>query len=223
MMRSYGLSDETTRRHRVLAPRGRRACRQRRSTRPSLALQQRTFALGGVGPPRPRRTAFDEAHHGDKRIEQTRIVAHARDTIETIVQGVGILALELRRLPDANLTQVGGDRLADIGQVFQVHGLGRCLAHRAYHGLPPRTRPTAMPSIANAVCLGSTVMGRNCGFSGRSTIAPPRRCRRLTVTSSSRRATTICPGCATALLCTASRSPSRIPAPCMLLPCTRKR
>src|SRR5277367_214296 len=170
-----------------------------------------------------RRTAFDKADHGDKRIEHTRIVAQARDTIETIVQGVGIFALELCRLADADQAQVCGNRLADIGQVFELHRLGRRLAHRAYHGLPPRTRPTAMPSIANAVCLGSTVMGRNSGFSDRSTIAAPRRCRRLTVTSSSMRATTICPGCATALLCTARRSPSRMPTPCMLVPCTRNR
>src|SRR5271167_2092090 len=112
-------------------PLGPGASRQRRSGRPSLALRQRSLALGGESPPRLLRAAFDEADCSDERIEHTRIVAHARDTIETIVQRVGILAFELRRLADADGTQVGGDGLADIGQVFQICAPGRRLARRA--------------------------------------------------------------------------------------------
>ena len=56
-----------------------------------------------------------------------------------------------------------------------------------------------------------------------STISRPRRFNRLTVTSSARRATTTCPVRASWVRCTASRSPSRMPASRMDMPRTRRR
>src|SRR5262249_51331139 len=56
-----------------------------------------------------------------------------------------------------------------------------------------RITPTAIPSMVIESRRRSTSMGSKSGFSGRSWTELPRRRRRLTVTSSARRATTIWP------------------------------
>ena len=75
-----------------------------------------------------------------------------------------------------------------------------------------RIRPTAMPSITSSSPSGSGTMGLKSGFSGRSSRRLPRSHRRLTVTSPPMRATTTWPERASRVACTASQSPSRMPA-----------
>ena len=68
-----------------------------------------------------------------------------------------------------------------------------------------------------------TTMGSKSGFSGSSSMVLRLRLKRLTVTSSPRRATTIWPFLASVAFCTASKSPSMMPASRMLMPRTFNR
>ena len=78
-----------------------------------------------------------------------------------------------------------------------------------------RITPTAMPSMANGSRRRSTMIGSKSG-SRRSIRACAFQLQRFTVTSSRRRATTICPDCACERLCTRASRLLRTPAPRML-------
>ena len=112
-------------------------------------------------------------------------------------------------------------RRADVGQVFERGG---ARAVSGFHRSAPRitTRRCAgrcrrrRPRSRTPCGAGRRRSARNRGSRATSSTSRPRRFRRLTVTSSpdepERRATTIWPERASAVRCTARRSPSRMPA-----------
>src|SRR6185312_2305299 len=93
---------------------------------------------------------------------------------------------------------------------------------KIYMSMVLRINPTARPSISNG-SPGSTMMVWKSGFSGCSSIKCLLRRKRFTVTSSPSRATTIWPFRTSLEICTASRSPSMMPASRIHMPLRENR
>src|SRR5690606_39250620 len=161
----------------------------------------------GVLPPRRRcRTAHEigDRHEG---VEHAWILSPAAVRAQRLIQHERVAVREFARVHETKRAQVGRHRRPDGGQLLDgpapagLRGLGHISSVL-------RTRPTATPSSSKSTSPNGTTMVLKSGFSGISSIVLRVRRKRLTVTSSPSRATTIWPFLASRVFCTASRSPS---------------
>src|SRR6185295_18668315 len=158
---------------------------------------------------------------GHECVEDARVLAPAGVRAQRLVQHERVAVRQLARVYEPDRAQVAGHCRPDVGQLLEGvalggacrlarldaraegHGradrrhhvvhcrLGRNAIGRVHISIWLRTSPTATPSSSKSTSPNGTTMVLKSGFSAISSIVLRVRRKRLTVTSSPRRATTI--------------------------------
>src|SRR5205085_2449533 len=132
----------------------------------------------------------DADHHGRHEAER-QLAVELLDAIGAHERRIGTLTHVRAHRSRRSVHAL--DAVRQIAHARKTDAPSRAILKAYQKLLPLRITPTAMPSIASASRRRSSSIGSNSGLSASRLTAWPRRRSRFTVTSSPRRATTICP------------------------------